>query len=451
MRILLLTVFALLTAGETPAQEQPVRMSLEQCIDRALMVSPDMEQAALAVRQLEARLSEAKFASILPQFTWTNGFGPSPGVKGNPDSLVSIRNDLSDMSVFSRTQIDLVQPVYTFGKLGGAKEAARNGVAAGQAGVDKKRADVVLQTKRLFYALMLARSLREVVLEGRDNVGKARERVDLLLEEGSDNVSSSDVLKIDVFEYEVLKNLARAEKSIEMGKSALKNVMKLDPAADVDIAVPEEAEPVSVELENLQAYVNRAKATRPDVRQLRAGLQARRSLLKVTRSDFYPQIAFIGSLQWGVAPNRPQFKNPFLRDEFNFFRAGGVITLRQQFSFGLTHAKYQAQKAELEDLMSKENQAMNAIALEVEQAYRDVLEADGNVRNSDRAMRSAKSWLTSAAIGFDITGDSSDLLNAFTAYSRMRQEYHQSIFNLNIAQSVLDHVTGVTAQSGRVN
>jgi hypothetical protein len=65
-------------------------------------------------------------------------------------------------------------------------------------------------------------------------------------------------------------------------------------------------------------------------------------------------------------------------------------------------------------------------------------------------MRSAKSWLTSAAIGFDITGDSSELLNAFTAYSRMRQEFHQAVFNLNVALSTLDHVTGASPVSGRM-
>jgi outer membrane protein TolC len=441
----------LLLAGNVLAQGsgQIIRMDLQQCIDRALMVSPDVEQAELAVRQLEARLSEAKFAGILPQFQWTNIFGPSPGVTGNPDSLESIRSDLSNVGIFSRTTVDVVQPLYTFGKIGGAREAARHGVEAGEAGVVRKKRDIALQVKKLYYGLMLARALREVVEEAQENVRKARNRVNQLLEEDSDDVGVADLLKIDVFEYEVKKNLARADKSIELGRAALMMTLNLDRAADFDIVAPSE-EPEPVQLDTLDAYVSRARTFRPDIRQLHAGLQARRSLLKVTRSDFYPQIAFVGSLQWGIAPNRPHFDNPFLRDDFNFFRAGGLITLRQQFSFGLTNAKYQAQKAELEELTSKENQAMKALALEVEQAYREVLEADGNVRNSDRAMRSAKSWLTSAAIGFDITGDSSDLLNAFTAYSRMRQEYHQSVFNLYVAQAVLDHVTGADMPEDRM-
>lgn len=439
MLIMLCTGLAFQAAAQTTGQ--PVRMTLAQCIDRALMVSPDIEQAALAVERLEARLSEARFAGIVPQLQWTNIFGPAPGVTGDPDNIETIQNDLSNIGIFSRTQIDLVQPLYTWGKISNAKKAARYGVEAGEAGVVKEKSELALQVKKLYYGLVLARQLREVVIEGQENVQKARQRVNDLIEEDSEEVGQSDLLKIDVFEFEVKKNLARADKSIEMGKAAMMLTLNIDRDTDFDIVYPQaEVEPVPIE--GLDAYVNRARADRADVKQLRSGVLVRRSLLKVSKSDYYPQIALVGSMQWGIAPHRPNFNNPFLRDEFNFFRAGALITLRQNFSFGLTRARHATQKAELAELLSKEDQAMKAIALEVERTYRDVVEANSNVASSDRALRSAKSWMTSSAMGFDITGDSADLLNAFTAYSKMRNEYHQAVFNLLVALAELDHVTG---------
>lgn len=443
--IVLCIGLTIMTVSPDESLSQPetvVRMSLQECIARALVVSPDVEQAEINVSLLESKQKEARAAGILPHLEWTNLFGPAPGIKGDPDSLESIRNDLSDLGFFSRTTLDVVQPLYTFGKLGGTRDAARYGLEAGEAGVEKKKGDTVLQVRKLYYGLVLAKMLKDVVLEARDNVNKARERVSALIEEDSDEVSQNDLLKIDVFEYEVYKNLARADKSIEMGKAAMKMMLSIDPGADFDIS--ETSEDVETgDLDDLSVYVDRARATRPDLRQLRAGLQVRRSLLRVSRSDYYPQIALAGRLEWGIAPNRPHFSNPFLRDQFNFFRLGAVIMVQQSFSFGLTSAKHQARQAEYEDLMSKEAQAMKAVALEIEQAYRDVAEASGNVQRSDRAMRSAKAWLTSEAIGFDITGDSAELLNAFTAYSRMQQEYHQAVFNLNVARATLDHTTGV--------
>ena len=450
MRVALPFFCVLVLTGTGLAQNsgtgQIVRMNLQECIARTLLVSPDVEQAEINVALLESKLSQAKFAGILPQLQLTNLFGPAPGIKGDPDSLETIRNDLSNLGFFSRTSLELVQPIYTFGKISGARDAARYGLEAGEAGVEKKKVDITLQVKKLYYGLLLARELKDVVLEAKENVDKARQRVNDLLEEDSDDVGQSDLFKIDVFEYEVRKNMARAEKSIELGKAALMMTLNIDRQADFDIIAPV-GEPEPVALENLQVYINRARASRPDIKQLRAGMQVRRSLLRVSRSDFYPQIALAGGLEWGIAPHRPHFSNPFLRDSFNYFRIGALITFRQSFSFGLTKAKHQARKAEYQDLVSKEQQAMNAVALEVERAYREVEEANGNVRRSDRARRSAKAWLTSAAIGFDISGDSADLLNAFSAHSRMRQEYHQSVFNLNVALAVLDKVTGVGASN----
>lgn len=432
-----------LFVGNTFAQgsDQPVRMTLDQCLDRVLRVSPDIEQAILAVEGLEARLSEAKFAGIVPRFQWTNIFGPAPGIKGDTEQIETIRSDLSNLGVFSRTQIELVQPLYTFGKISNARKAAGFGLEAGEAAVEQEKQNVFLQVKKLFFGLVLAKELRDIILESEEKVQEARQRINEMIEEDTEDVGQNDLLKIDVFEFEVQKSRARAEKSIELGKSALMTVLEIDRFRDFDIVdAYSEADPAA--LDGLGVYIERAKNRRYDVKQLRAGVLARRALVKVSKSDFYPQIALAGSLQWGIAPHRPELDNPFLKDEFNFIRGGAVITLRQNFNFGLTRAKYLARKAELESLVSKESQAMNAIELEVEKTYRDVIEARSNVTSSDRALRSAKAWLTSATMGFDVTGDSTELIDAYTAHARMQQAHRQSIFELRASLAELDHVTG---------
>ena len=442
-RFLVYILAVSLVAGPAAAQgsERPVRMTLAQCVERALRVSPDIEQAVLAVEGLEARLSEAKFAGIAPRLQWTNVFGPAPGIEGDTERVETIRSDLSDLGVFSRTQIELVQPLYTFGKISNAKKAAGYGLEAGEAAVESRKSDVAFQVKKLFYGLVLARELRDIILESEEKVREARDRVNEMIEEDSGDVGQNDLLKIDVFEYEVQQSRARAEKSIEMGKSALKSLLELDRSSDFDI-VDTAAETGADDLEALDVYIEQAKNRRYDIRQLRAGVLARRALLKVARSDFYPQIALAGSLQWGIAPHRPELDNPFLRDDFNFLRGGAVITLRQNFNFGLTRAKYLARKTELEGLVTRESQAVNAVALQVEQTYRDVIEARTNVVNSDRALRSARAWLTAAKLGFDVTGDSSELLDAFTAHAKMQHAHRQSVFQYRVSLAELDHVTG---------
>ena len=355
--------------------------------------------------------------------------------------FLDLLRDLSDLGVFSRTHIELVQPLYTFGKLSNAKKAAGFGLEAGEAAVESKKNDVVLQVKKLFYGLVLARELREIILESEEKIQEARDRVNEMIEEDSEDVGQNDLLKIDVFEFEVQQSRARAEKSIEVGKAALMAVLRIDRFSDFDIVdLAGGTDPTN--LDRLDVYIEQAKNRRHDIRQLRAGVLARRALLKVAKSDFYPHIALAGSLQWGIAPHRPELDNPFLRDEFNFIRGGAVITLRQNFNFGLTRAKYLARKAELESLSSRESQVLNAVELQVERTYRDVIEARTNVTNSDRALRSARAWLTAATLGFDVTGDSSELLDAYTAHAKMQHAHRQSLFEYRVSLAELDHVTG---------
>ena len=68
---------------------------------------------------------------------------------------------------------------------------------------------------------------------------------------------------------------------------------------------------------------------------------------------------------------------------------------------------------------------------------------------SDRARRAARAWLTSAKMGFDVTGDSLELLNAFTAHTKMQQAHRQSIFELRVSFAELDYVTGNIVSDAR--
>ena len=56
-----------------------------------------------------------------------------------------------------------------------------------------------------------------------------------MIEEGSGDVGQNDLLKIDVFEFEVQKNRASVEKSIELGKAALMLLLEIDRVTDFEI------------------------------------------------------------------------------------------------------------------------------------------------------------------------------------------------------------------------
>src|SRR5213594_741906 len=96
-------------AAATPSH----RLTLEQCLERALTSSPDVSEAQTEIRIAESQLAQAK-AGRLPQATFTSINGVVNGAKGN---AVNGRTDNSDLGPFTRGELEIIQPLYTFGRL----------------------------------------------------------------------------------------------------------------------------------------------------------------------------------------------------------------------------------------------------------------------------------------------------------------------------------------------
>ena len=60
-----------------------------------------------------------------------------------------VENDWSDLRPFNRLQVEALQPIWTWGQLGGSIRAARFGVEVEEAAVEEQAATVALRTGEL--------------------------------------------------------------------------------------------------------------------------------------------------------------------------------------------------------------------------------------------------------------------------------------------------------------
>ena len=101
--------------------------TLRELVDRAVGRNPQLKAAGADVEIAHALSDQARAARILPKFDLTFAVGPSPEARG--DALIG-DTDLSSLSLFTRTEATFIQPLFTFGKLAAAQEAARHGIEA---------------------------------------------------------------------------------------------------------------------------------------------------------------------------------------------------------------------------------------------------------------------------------------------------------------------------------
>src|ERR1051325_4620258 len=138
-------------------------IDLATCIRMALANSPDLQAAAADLGAARARLAEAQ-AGRFGQAEYTQIFGLINEAHGDPTSSRDNKNDFfRNLGPFTRLELDVHIPIWTFGKLDSALKAAQQGLSAESARGEVKRAEIVLSTKQLYYGLFLSRQPSSLV------------------------------------------------------------------------------------------------------------------------------------------------------------------------------------------------------------------------------------------------------------------------------------------------
>ena len=114
---LLLPLPAIALPGEEETPPQKIhQLSLADIIKIGLEVSPKLWEQRSVIDQAEAQLGQAK-AGRLPRMDYLQIAGLIPEAKGNATYSPSNRSDLlTGLGPFTRLEIKINQPLYTFGK-----------------------------------------------------------------------------------------------------------------------------------------------------------------------------------------------------------------------------------------------------------------------------------------------------------------------------------------------
>lgn len=430
---LMLGVVLLVFWGRVDAQP----LGLKESFARALEIHPGVQAAQVDIAIAEAQLDQAKAARFLPKLEVRSVLGPSPEARG--DALAGDTN-LSNLQIFSQTEANFIQPLFTFGKLKGARDAAMAGVMAYEAGYRKSQSDLGVQVFEVFYGVHLARALWDLALEAQGDFQKAREYVAEKLDADEGDFTYTDLARIDRFAFDVTEKVNEARKAKALSESAMRLLLGL---ADSDtLSLSGTISPVDVEIYPLDHYLALAEE-RADLQQLDAALDARQSLIKVAKSELYPQLFLAGQFKYAYAPNRDDQKSPFAYDPLNLIQVGAVVGFQQSLSFGISSAKVKKARLEHQKLVYQAKLARKGVAIDIEKVYQELKEAEGNLEAAVKARRAARRWFISVRDGFNAGFEkASDMIDAVKEYGIIRAKYFEAVYNFNRAWAKLQRATG---------
>ena len=230
------------------ADGAPVKLTLDQVLaktvagPRVRMATGDAAAAAARIDEADAarlpRIKATAFGTISPEITCVD---PPACTQTEPQNF-ALRFD----GVFGGAQLDVTQPLYTFGKIAHARAAARAGLAAQRALADEAAGDLVVDAARAYWGIKLARELGFMLEDGIDEIAKATARMDERT--GKDAVSIQDRQRVAVLLAEAKAQRAdalAAERQALAGLRALTGVAEADvddaPLAEVKHTLPASA------------------------------------------------------------------------------------------------------------------------------------------------------------------------------------------------------------------
>jgi outer membrane protein TolC len=426
-------------------QMDTVVVSLAEAERRALQSSPSLESALASLELSRAKRTQVGHARFLPEVKLRNVWGPAPklraeftetGVLVSPDTLTG----LGDLTWFTQVDLNLVQPLYTFGKLSASMDAVAAQVEVSRADLERTRSEIVMQVRQLYWGVVLSRELEGLSSGMNERVAEAEDRLKELYDEGS--ASQNDMFKFELFKYEVSSQSRALVAGRTKAVSALRALIGIPSGAAFRVE-SESLEALEVNLDSLPAYLAQALVARPEVSQLESGLTARRALVRGAEAASRPSLFLAGRYSLNRAPGRFDSRNPFVRNPTNFSRPSLLLGLEWNLNFRQTGDRARVERLEVARLEARARPLMLMVQQQVREAYLDVVRASEDVEAGRAALRASENLLRAELQTFDLgIGDIEDVINAFKSNVGMAVEQFRNIATLNSKLAELSQRVG---------
>ena len=447
---LLTTTWSSPAAGEEGDVDGSQGLTLPELEERALAHYPEIEAAEAEVDRLEAALGEVRWqplSGVRVQGT----LSPTPERRG--DAVHYAQGDLVYIDipwgVLVRTQLDVSIPIYTFGRLGAERDAARADIDEGREKVRAKRRWVIAQVRRAYDALQLSKQSTSLLEEGRGYIERAQRYIDRSLDEDTGDITEGDRLQVEVLSAEVEARLADARRGSRLATAALRMLAGLEgDEGDSGIATPT-LEPIEIELGPLRRHLDMALESRPEVAAAAARTTAAQAGRRAARARFFPEIRFVGDIDYAYSNVGDDQLSPFAYDPFNHFRIEFGLALRWDLDFMSDRARFHQAVATLREAEAEEEVVTSRVSLEVEEAYIEVEENQNIVAARRRGRRASRGWLISIMQGIDVgVLEPPELVDALRAYFEQSFLYLEAVVHLNASIGQLDLAVGAEGDRG---
>jgi outer membrane protein TolC len=426
----------------TPAVAAPNKLTLPELIAHARRHAR-VQADEFAIKAARAQAGEARGARF-PKITATGFLGPSPRIECvDPACTMTSPTEQEDVNIeglFGGAKINLVQPLFTFGKLSALSEAAAHAISAATFQKQITENDLVVQAHKAYFGLKLARELIYMLEDGNEQIEKARKQVQKEVEDGKGEKTVQDRLRLETLAAEVSARLLEAREAEAIALAGVR-VIANDPGADID---KDSLEPLVYDLgHNPRPYVERARTEGPDLKMAAEKAASVKELARAERNKWWPDLAFAAGLNFARARGVDDPPSAFANDPFN--QQSVTLGLALQWTFDPVGqlARWRRARAQAEQAEALVKAAGSLTDVQVQTAHARAASAKQRITAMRQGEKAARGWVASVMAG-DAIGVTSpkELADAYVAYFTVRARMLQSVYDWNLAVADLKRYIG---------
>ncbi|MFA4028924.1 MAG: hypothetical protein GDYSWBUE_001422 [Candidatus Fervidibacterota bacterium] len=414
----------------------PAQMTVREAIEIALRHNPQILASAARVTAAQEGVNLARsqfyprvdFSATYREQAPEVSFRLPPVIGGAPGEITVIPHSYREFN------LQLVQPVYTGGKLEAAYRVARCAASAAELGHANTTLQLVKRIRHAYLDVLEAEALVEVADAAIKRVQEMRRVVGLMFEAG--RVAKFDVLRVEAELAQAHDELVRAQNALEIARSAFNTLLARDVNAPVELVKvteppkqPEElacedAEEISLEI---------AKAQRPDLKAAMRSVELAEQKVKLAESERMPSISLATAF-------RRQTRTGFASAES---KAAMLIIQAPIFDSGRVNAQVEQARAELRSAKEILSSIENQIALEVRQAVLNWRSAQGRFKAAIAVLDGAEEAYRIAMLRYEAgVGTNVEVLDAQAALTRARTNYVRALHDLHRAVADFEYAIG---------
>ncbi len=434
--------FLLNQAGTALASEQTLNLDLSQAVTLAKKNNPLTRINRFEVKAAREKSKEIAGRFNYPQFQLKSYTGLVPGAKGDVVSSPDEQGDYNNLGPFFKVDLDIIQPLYTFGKYASASEAGRFNVLVKKAEQQVSENELSFEVVKAFLGVVAGRDGSRVGLKLKEQYHTLLQKIENMLQRNAPDITDSQLLETKSMRFEIEKQSGQGPSAQTEATLLLKGLLNLSGNIEINPASPQIPD-FNAAYTPLEQFLSYVKVHSWQIKGIDAGIRALKQKARLEKDKKYPDVFLAAELGYGRAPNRDRQTNPFITDDYNYKNIGAVIGMKWDFNYKVHSAEEEQALLDYLKLVEKKKLLVLRLNGEIRNYYNSVQKQWHLLNVADESLQAARQWIRLESDNLSMgIGDVKRLISAYKQYFLLQSEEIETRYNYLLALAKLSKSAG---------